>query len=413
MEIRRITDDELEKAREICFVAFEFAIDGQPTPERSAQQIRTNPSTRMKQDYKNTLAAFDDSGEMTACLSHCTCTARMDGHKVAMVEVGDVAALPVCQGKGVMKSIFHALLEDCYDRRVPFSYLYPFSGSYYSQFGYSYCVENTIWTLRLEHLPVMPDNGTCQLYSTCRLADLAKIYESFTQHRNLSVCREHIEWHSLVGRFNPAVDQVFTYIYYNEQQQPLGYLTYRKELQSKKSTICCSSFVYTCREGLCGLLSFLRGKKAYYDYAEVRLPSDIDLSLLLPEFSLSGDKGSSGRRSMHGMVRVVHLEEAVKSARFDGDGEVSLQIEDFYLPHNAGRWRLRWNDGRCTSIIRQTIEPDGPADCHMDIALFSRLLCGGLSETVLSLLPDGTFTCDNKKVLALFPQKRVGSFEFF
>lgn len=414
MLIRKIKDDELKRTREICYTAFEFNIDGEETPAKSAEMIRKNPQTRMKQQYLNTYGAFDEDNEMQACVSYCIASINFDGSIAHVAEVGDVASLPCSHGKGAVKGMFREILNDCYQSNVPFSYLYPFSGTYYNQFGYSYCVKNNIWKLSLDQLPNYRTTGTVVGYTPQRLSDVSEIYRQYTAGRNLSIVREDIEWHYAIGQFDPYRDHVFTYIYYDDTHNPLGYLTYSKQIDGKSNTIInCSAFCFVNRNGLLGLLDFLRSKKADYVYAQVSLPSDIDLTYIVPEHSLGAQRSSSAQQKPHGMVRVVHLHEALKLAKPVKSGTVSMNVTDKYLPQNNGKWELSWENGKFISIVQSANTETSKADITLDIALLSRLLCSGISSSQAALLPEGTFDCDIQLFCNLFPVKNVGIFEYF
>lgn len=406
MEIRTVTAQELEACRRLCFTAFESSIDSTATPGESAAKILSDPVTRMQSTPRNTLAAFLD-GAPAACLSSCIYRVRFDGSEADMAGVGDVASLPRCQGKGVMRELFLQMLSGYYRQRVPFSYLYPFSGTYYAQYGYSYCVKQTLWELNLDKLPHFPREGRMELYSPEQLDAVKTVYEDFTRGLNLAVCREDMEWRHIIGQFDPAVDRIFTYVYYDEANCPSGYLIYNREQGKHGGILNCREFCYRSREGLLGLLSFCRSKGAYYEIARIPLPERVPLELLLTEFSLPQNRPTGIRQRMHGMVRVVHVKAALKAARFQGEGRVALNLLDPLLPDNCGLWQIAWKDGQLCSCERR----DGceGAQFTMDIGLFSRLLCRGITPQAASLLP--------KELQALpaglFPAKDAGILEYF
>lgn len=406
MEIRTVNANELEACRRLCFTAFENNIDGAASPAESAAKILAAPVTRMQSTPKNTLAAFL-SGEPLACLSSCVYRVRFDGSEAAMAGVGDVSSLPCCQGKGVMKELFLQMLFNYYKEQIPFSYLYPFSGTYYARYGYSYCVKQTLWELNLDKLPHFPARGRVELYSPEQLEAVKAVYGEFTQNLNMAVCREDMEWRHAVGQFDPAVDRVFTYIYYDENNSPCGYLIYNREPGTHGDILNCREFCYRSREGLTGLLSFCRSKGAYYEYARIPLPESVPLELLLTEFNLPQARTTRVSTRMHGMIRVVHMKAALEAARFQGEGAVNLRILDPLLAGNDGLWRIAWKDGRLQSCERA--ETSEGAEFTMDIGLFSRLLCKGLTPQAVSLLPKEL----QPLPAGLFPAKDAGILEYF
>lgn len=412
--IRTIREDELIESRRLCFIAFERAIDGASCAAESADTIKKNPVTRMKRDYQNTLAWFDEHNVMQACVSHCVCPVEFDGITASMAAVGDVAAMPCCQGKGTMKSLFRTMLEDWHSRNIHFSYLYAFSGTYYGQFGYTYCVRRKYWNFPMTQLPDFRVSGTVEIYQPSRLEDLKTIYEAFTTGCNLSVMRDEIEWYHAVGQYEPDRDFRFAYVYYSEAGAPRGYLIYSKTTDENQAVIMnCHEFAYSDIEGLMGLIRFCKSRQSYYDRVTIPLPDFIPLDFLCQEFSLPAGHTATIRQTMHGMVRVVHAEEVLKTARFLGNGSIRLFLRDPWLPANHGLWEIEWKKDRLSSLHYQADGGEEQADAVLDISLFSRLICRGVTKEELSYLPAECRRCGDDMLLQLFPQKKCAISDYF
>ncbi|PJJ27286.1 GNAT family N-acetyltransferase [Lacrimispora celerecrescens] len=412
--IRAIQEDELEESRRICFTVFERTIDGASCAAESAANIQKHPVTRMKRDYRNTLAWFDEQKAMQACVSHCVCSVEFDGEAASMAAVGDVAAMPCCQGKGVMKALFGAMLKEWHTHNIQFSYLYPFSGTYYGQFGYTYCVRRKHWNFPMAQLPDYKDLGTIELYQPSRLEDLKMLYHAFFAGCNLSVMREEIEWHHAVGQYEPDRDFRFTYLYYNEAGSPCGYLIYSKITDEKQTvTMNCHEFVYSDIEGLMGLIHFCKSRQAYYDRVCIPLPDFVPFDLLCLEFNLPAGRAATIHQIMHGMVRVVHAEEVLKAAQYLGNGSIRLFLNDSWLPANSGLWELGWKEGRYSSLHYNADGSETQADTVMDITLFSRLICRGVTEEELPCLPAECRRCGNDTLLKVFPKKKCAISDYF
>ncbi|MDO5416589.1 MAG: GNAT family N-acetyltransferase [Lachnospiraceae bacterium] len=418
MIIRNLSEPEIETARQLCFTAFEANIDGAASPAASADRILHQPKTRMHRDYRNTLAAFDENGSMQACVSHCLCPVYFDGNTAQMAAVGDVAALPACRGKGVMKALFSTLLNRLHQQQIPFSYLYPFSGTYYAQYGYSYCVKHNQWTLSLASLPAFPEKGSIRLWNPSLQKPVQEIYEQFCSHINLAVRRESIEWLHAIGQFEPSTDHIFTYVYFDEADEALAYMTYQKKQTQQGNVMFCREFFYKNLHGLKGLLNFCRSRKAYYESVCFSLPESVPLELILSEFQLPRLQPAEIRQRMHGMVRVIDPKAALSLASFSGNGQLSLWLTDSLLPQNTGMWQITWEHGRAVSI-RTPASPccaertEAETDMSLDIGLFSRLLCSGISAQGLALLPEETIRCKNEAILSCFPLKTADVFEYF
>lgn len=408
MDIRTITPHELAAVRTLCFTAFEDDIDGTGNPQASAHQILHTPLTRMHQNYLATWAAFDDSGNPIATVAHCTQTAHFDGSHVPLEAIGDVASLPQAHGTGTVRRLFQEILQLAYEQEIPFSYLYPFSDGYYARLGYSCCVKNHIWHLVLSQLPSFSFSGECRPFFTGQdmERDLEQIYNQAVQPYNLSLIREQPEWNRQLKRLDPFRDSYFTYLYYDQNNVPTGYLSYQVHKASRRLE--CKQFFFVQSDALQGMLAFLKGKQSYYHTVDIPLPCDVPLDLLLTEFHLNSPHNTCYTLEMHGMVRIVHLAAAFRAARFNGSGKFVFSVLDPLLEKNNGIFELIYKDGCFVSLVSCEKVP-----CiQLTIPLLARFLCAGVRESDLQFLP----SCPPQTVELLkkvFPPKVTGIFDYF
>jgi predicted acetyltransferase len=94
------------------------------------------------------------------------------------------------------------------------------------------------------------------------------------------------------------------------------------------------------------------------------LPIDHELFLLLAEPRRMGFAISDGV-----WVRLIDVGAAL-SARAYGDGEIVLEVEDAFLPENAGRWRVT-ADGAART--------DDAADLSLDVMAVGSVYLGGFT----------------------------------
>ena len=408
MHIRTIRPQEVAAVRALCFTAFEANIDFTSSPQASAEQILHAPLTRMQQQYLNTFAAFDEQENPIATVAHCTQRARFDGGIVQMEAIGDVASLPQAQGTGAVRKMFAEILQQAYQQEIPFSYLYPFSEGYYARLGYSCCVKNHIWRLPLSHLPAMSYEGSCRPYLADQQmeAALEQVYSQAAKDWNLSVVREQPEWNRQLRLFTPFKDGYFTYLYISKEGRPTGYFSYQPNKKERK--IECRQLFFTDLDALQGMLQFFRSKNAYYDVLHLTLPSQLPLDLLLTEFHLGGDLHTSYALQMHGMVRIVHLQKALRAARYGEDGRLVLQVTDSLLPQNEGTFEMVWQDHQLVSFQPSCLPPEA----KLPISLLSRLVCSGIRQEETPFIPVSNPQA-LQQMMKAFPPKQAGIFDYF
>jgi predicted acetyltransferase len=79
-------------------------------------------------------------------------------------------------------------------------------------------------------------------------------------------------------------------------------------------------------------------------------------------------------------LRILDVERALSARSYEGDGSVSLELGDGFLPHNAGAWQLRVSDGQA---VVSRLER-GAGELRLDVADLASAYLGGFSFTRLA-----------------------------
>ena len=148
MEIRPVKPEEKILTDKIESVAFlikrDFSVDADAG-------IKTGEDADA---YKTGRAAFDENGKMCSCLQLIPFDVSFDGGSVPMGGIGGVASLPEEREKSSIRSIFEYSIKEMYEKGYVFSYLYPFSPSFYRKFGYELNMNVIIY-----NIPFICDNN--------------------------------------------------------------------------------------------------------------------------------------------------------------------------------------------------------------------------------------------------------------
>lgn len=120
---------------------------------------------------------------------------------------------------------------------------------------------------------------------------IERIDRKWQSRYNCMVRCEDIEY-AWIGRANPFADRSYTYVYFREDGEPSAYLTCRPGDDAAR-TLECTRFVFDDSRGLCGLLVLLKTFEADHSEAVMTLPEDVELSGVLPEWSMGGVRWSS------------------------------------------------------------------------------------------------------------------------
>ncbi len=169
---------------------------------------------------------------------------------------------------------------------------------------------------------------------------------------------------------DPAAKQEFTYVWFDAQNTPKAYTTFRITAEADGRNIRCSRFCFTGKEGFLGLMQIFKSMASDHTKVKFQTPALASIQYILPEWSLGAAKWEILASS--GMVRVVNVQRVLEKARYLGSGQVTLEIQDPQIPENSGCFTVQFENGRALQIARTEMA----ADAVMTIPTFSALIAG-------------------------------------
>lgn len=357
MIVRKTNPEEARRVNELFAICF----------EQPYQNCPIDP----EHDEAAHWAAFTDSGEMMSTFTISDFSIHFDGNVCKMGGIGGVATLPQYRRRGGIRACFEKALPEMYRLGYDFSYLYPFSTAYYRKFGYESCVQKFSWRVDLHLLNPPQADGYFRLAEKhCPLTDDIRVLDQlWERHFNMMV-RHGAEDYKWAEESDPAVKQEFTYVWFDAENKPKAYTTFRLANEQDGRNLVCSRFCFADREGFWGLMQLFKSLSADHQYVKFATPALPSLQYLLPEWSL----GAVTWDLLHnaGMVRVINVQQVLKKARYLGSGQVTLEIQDGNIPENNGSFSVMFSDGAAVSVERST----GKADVAMALPTFSAMICG-------------------------------------
>lgn len=357
MLVRQITDDERLAALEISAVAFESPLD------------RTRPVPQDK-NPPHIWASFSDENEMTSTVWVTDFSIRFDGAVCKMGGIGGVASLPQHRRSGGIRTCFEALLPQLYRDGYVFSYLYPFSTTYYRKFGYECCVQRYQAAANLPLLAPPAVGGTLRMATPADplYSDVRALDAHWEARYNMAVQHEQADYDWLL-QCDPAAKQEFTYVWYDAHHAPKSYATFALKLEADGRNLVCSRFRFSGSEGYYGLMTLFSRLAADHQSVKFRIPTEPALQYLMPEWSLGAARWTL---EAAGMVRVINAAAALRLARYRGSGMVTLRLHDAQIAENNATFCVRFQDGHALSVERTDVQPDA----ELEISTFSALLAG-------------------------------------
>jgi len=369
---RRALPQDLLAFRRISSVCFEygFAYEKDARSFYEEELTKTETSNEISERYFMDKYIAEYGGDVVAGLAPYPFTVAFDGGTVRMSGISQVCSLPTSRRFGAVRALFEHMLRDEREAGVEWSALFPFSQTYYEKFGYALNEYVAEWSFAIKFIDVAEDKGhtfTMHEGGAENLGGFMQAYDNQPQY-NLLVQREACS-HNRVIYADPYKSNSFAYLCRDGDGEPRGYAVWQKEWENGVSVMAMSELVFDSIETLRAIMRFVSTFAA--DYTRVRFEAPVHLNLESLCKDMTGAHGHMVRKLNHvGMVRVVHLENALRSARLLGSGEVSLCVEDpMFGTTNLG---LRWVDGMLMDMGSTTLAPDAV----LGIGAFSQLLLG-------------------------------------
>ncbi len=316
-----------------------------------------------------------------------------------MTGIGAVSSLPQYRRHGAIRECFNCSLKDMYNQDFTFSYLYPFSTSYYSKFGYAICGEVMSYSINLKSIKRFPEaDGQMHLVENgSHIDDVKKVYDDFASGYNLMVKREDIDY-EFIKKANPAKDKQYTYVYKDINGIAKGVMSFTKEKDGDRFNMHCRHFYFSDMEGFKGLLNHTLAYSAYYEHVIFKLPLDINITSYINEWSLYSHKRENW---FNGMVRVVNVQKTLMLAKYQGCGSLVMNITDNQIEQNNNTFEVIFENGKAISVEISS----KPCDIELSINDFSRLIIGTHSTHELKYIEQVKVNSDLDKIGKVFYKK--------
>jgi predicted acetyltransferase len=295
-----------------------------------------------------------------------------------------------------------------------FSYLYPFSHTFYRKFGYELCCAVNEVIIQTADLAAYPRPKKVTVYRAGDDMDGIKaVYEAFAKDLNLSVIRSDADFRKMLDKDGYKTKQ-FTNVHHGDDGVPDCYAVYEQLLNGGSGMLHIKELAWSSPSGLRGMLGFLAGLAPQFKQLKWYPPSNISAYSLIPEcYSVSQ------KTAVNGMARIINLEAALGLMRYPVffAGQAVLSVTDKFFPANTGVYRVEWDkgQGRAVKLISGNAgaKPDITADITTDIETISQLMTGFLTPEEVQLKDSVRISGDMDVLTALFPKKALYIYEKF
>lgn len=379
MIARKVNELELLECHRISSVSFNWSLDSEgKTPEEYAAAMRKRAPDKESLGVADIWGAFTDAGDMMACLIALPYRVAFDGATADMRGIGGVCTYPHHRRKGAIKCIMRKMLDELYEKAVPFSYLYPFSEQFYARYGYHHACGGVQWAFDLAAIPESHIVGTMELYRPGEpIGDIISQYAPFARKWNMMVERDDMDWRKIQSA-DPFKGNTSAVLYRKPDGAPGGYVVFERQTSPEKGPILAGKeLVFDSFDSLKALMGFIGTYISDYKTFTINMPKHLNLDHFCADFAQSKTAKTMQRT---GMARAIHVEGALKQARCRGNGHLSLYVHDRFLPQNNGLYEITFQTGEANNVrfTRMPLSAFGQAsDVEMTVNVLSAAILGG------------------------------------
>jgi len=370
--------------------------------------------TEGPQDHEDELDRIGDGfglfagDDLRSICVHYDFETRLRGEWVPLAGLAAVATPPEHRRKGHVRRMVDESLDRWRDE-FPLAALWPFSRSYYEQFGWATANTAFEYQIPLEQLSFARGTatGSARRASVDDWAALNEAYEAHVADETLGIRRDERWWRERVLDEEP-------YVYAWERDGEVrGYVVYTFESTGGgmgDHRIDVAELAAADDDAFRGLLGFLADHDSQADRVDLSAPDDA----LLDRVPAPGDVVCGVHAGP--MVRVVDVAHALETTPYpDGStAELTLAVTDDAAPWNDDVFALDVADGEARCRRSDALEA-GDADLSVDVGTLSQLVVG--YRDVADLRRVGELSVATgatvDELAALFPPETVALRDFF
>jgi len=253
-----------------------------------------------------------------------------------------VGTYPEYANQGLMHKLLYQSLENMKNRGQSISFLFPYSIPYYRRKGWEIISDKITYEIQDYQLPKNKQVTGEIVRVNAESEEVKKAYERFAFQTHGALLRDELLWNEY-WRWEP--DDMTAAIYYNNDDQPDGYVLYRiaDEIFHIKDMI------FVNEEARSGLWNFISAHFSMISKVIGNTYTDEPLAFLLEDADIKETI------SPYYMARIVVIEQFIAQYPFKpdtADREWTFMLDDPMLSWNQGVFRLSISAEGKGTIVR-------------------------------------------------------------
>lgn len=250
-----------------------------------------------------------------------------------MCGITGVATYPEYSSLGLMKNLIKVALQEMREKKQSISCLYPYSIPYYRSRGWEIVSDKMTFKLKENQLPnTLATNGRIRRVEHNH-QDLIDLHNQFAAKTHGCLLRDELAW----GEYwRWDLDDEIVAIYYNENEQPTGYVVYLIE----NDVFNIKEMIYLDTEARMGLWNYIKAHKSMFNELRGANYSNETLSFILEDADIKETI------TPYIMARIVDVEMFFKDFKFDriaNQASLSFEVTDPLLEWNNQIFTIRFD----------------------------------------------------------------------
>lgn len=253
------------------------------------------------------------------------------GKQYAMGGLTGVGTYPEYSNMGLMHKLLEQVLKNMREKGQYISYLYPYSIPYYRRKGWELISDKISYEIKDYQLPKSRQVAGSVRRVKIDSDELKKTYARYAAHTHGAIIRDELAWNEYWLWDN---DDIMGAIYYNENDEPDGYLIYWIE----NDVFYIKDMIFNNEEARTGLWNFVSAHFSMIDKVEGNTYTDEPLAFLFEDASIKEVI------SPYYMGRIVDFTAFIADYPFKADGtdrEWRFSMTDPIMECNQGSFLLK------------------------------------------------------------------------
>ncbi len=355
MEIRSLSQDDLDQGRALASIAF-------------SRGRRKTPKPDDERHLPGAYGLFDERG-LQAAARAIPFEVYFGEQVVKMGGVADVMCHPASRRRGYAGALVRRLLEHMKEEGQTLSCLYPFSYAYYRKFGWDWIGRHFMYNIGSGNLPHSPQASHVHPADPADHSTIQAIYNQYARRYRGCIIRDERAWNGVINQESDPI--TFVYLF-EAEDEPSGYLVFQFGDEYKLTSI--REMVALTSDAYRGFLGLLRHHDMQVGAFEWSAPSDDVLWDITMEHEV--------KTRIHPMTmgRVVDVEAALSWLAINPavEGRFRISVQDEAAPWNGRCWEMEMGEGRIQ--VKPTAHE---AEIELDIQSFSQAFWGVPSSAEL------------------------------